>query len=735
MPSSSALAHLGLLTFSAATTATLAAYAFHNRQEPGAWWFGVLMVSLTIWSGCYAGGIVTFDPYWRLLWVKVQWFGVATLYVWLFLFTLSYTGHDQFVTRKAVLGLCLVPGMAIVGAWTNRWHHLLWRRSQVQVVDGIVLVDFTYGSLFWVDIIYGYALIAIATALLLRLVFRSDYLYADQSALLLVGIAAPFLGNVAENFFWATQLVIDPTPYGFTLTGLTFGYALFRRQLFDLVPATRQLGRNAAISQLDTGVVIVDNARRVVYCNAAAGDIVDCEPADVIGREIRSLVDSDAIDFQADDGLAELELDESVYEVRTSPITDRSDRQIGHTLVLHDVTSRKRRERRLAAQRDELATVNELNGVIRGVNQALVSATTREEVERAVCERIVDFDLYRTACVADVATWTGDADRWLVAGDDDSTEPTPPALDGDGLESGNLERTDEARTQTIAPAPTTESGTWTVVPLVYGRTVHGALGLYTDRDDVSDRERAVLGELGETVGHAINAVGTRQLLSAEAVTEIELVSTDDEDPLVAASNAAECTLELAGLVPGGDQGHLAYVRVGDGDASVVRDELDAAGTVRTIRDGETGGLLEWQATGDALLGSLVGLGANVQRVDVEDGRASYAFEIASEADVRTLVDHVDQQFPDTRVVAKRERDRPVERADALADHALDDLTDRQAEALEAAYRAGYFGWPRESTGEEVADALDISAPTLHGHLRKAEERLLADLFEPTPPEE
>ncbi|SHG56839.1 histidine kinase N-terminal 7TM domain-containing protein [Halobaculum gomorrense] len=728
MVSSAALAHVGLLTFSAATTTVLAVYAFRHRQEPGATWFGMLMLSLTVWSGCYGVGIVTSDPTWRVFWARVQWFGVATIYVWLFLFALSYTGHDKFVTRWNVVGFCLVPMLAIIGAWTNPFHHLLWRTAQVRVVDGISLIDFTYGPIFWVDIIYGYALIAIATALLLRLVFQSDYLYTDQSALLLVGIAAPFLGNVAENFFWTSQLVIDPTPHAFTVTGITFGYALFRRQLFDLVPATRQLGRNAAISQLDTGVVIVDNARRVVYCNSAAVNVIDSDPADALGREIRSLVDSDVIDFEAEDALAELEIDESVYEVRTSPITDQHDRQIGHTLVIHDVTTRKRRERGLAAQRDELATVNELNAVIRGVNQALVSATSQEAVERAVCERLADSDLYRTACVADVTTWTGDADRWLVAGD--QVESTPPALDDDGIESRALERSEEARTQTIAPEPTTGDGTWAIVPVVYGRTVHGVLGLYTDREEISDRERAVLGELGEIVGHAVNAVGMRQLLSAEAVTEVELESTDDSDSLVAASVFTECDLELAGLVPGGKAGHVAYVRLEDGDVSAVADELESSGEVRLISDGETGGLLEWQVTGDALLGMLVDFGANVQHATVEDGRASYTLEIAAGSSVRALIDAVEQQFPDTRLVSKRQRPRAVERADTLTEHSLADLTERQAEALEAAYRAGYFRWPRDSTAEDVAAVLDISAPTLHGHLRKAEEQILTDLFDP-----
>lgn len=76
-----------------------------------------------------------------------------------------------------------------------------------------------------------------------------------------------------------------------------------------------------------------------------------------------------------------------------------------------------------------------------------------------------------------------------------------------------------------------------------------------------------------------------------------------------------------------------------------------------------------------------------------------------------------------------------EEADSIPEEGIKALTDRQQEALEAAYRAGYFDWPRESTAEEVADVLDISPPTLHAHLRKAEGQLFADLIDQEPREQ
>ena len=751
--------HVTLLSASALLTSALAVYAYRNREEPGATAFVVLMAVLANWSVSYAASLLTMDEFWRVVWMRMVWVSTGTIEVWLLLFALAYTGHDRFVTRKTVAALLVVPVTVVVATWTNPWHGLFWVEHSFATLDGLVVENPTWGPLFWAEVVYTYLLVAVASALLIRLIYQSDYLYTDQSALLLVGIATPFLTSVLDVFFLADQPAIDPTPYAFTITGVAFAYALFRRQLFDLVPATRQLGRNAAISQLDAGVVIVDNANRIVYCNAAAEDVLECDAAEAVGRDVELLVDESRLDFDTEDALAEVKRDGRTYEVRTSPITDRGDRRIGNTLVVHDVTARKERERRLARQRDQLETVNDLNAVLRGVNQALVSARSREEIEHAVADRVADADLYRTACIADIPTWQGEADRWTVAGDG----PDPPDVDGNFGGSGT-ERSDAvslepasggaANSGGIGGEPTDggaadgtanatpeagaipasapgEPGTWTVVALVYGRTVYGALGLYTDRESVSDRERSILGELGETIGHAINAVETRQLLSADAVVELELECGDAAEPLVAASTELACGFELEGLVPSGEEGTVAYISVIGAGAGAARDALAdvAAGTVRVVREGENGGLLEWAATGQSMLGTLVDRGTNVTAVRADGGTARYELDVASGADVRTLVDSVTGRYRDTRVLSKRERATLPESAAPLPEDHLTDLTDRQREVLEAAYRAGYFSWPRDSNAEEVAETLGISSATLHSHLRKAEQSLLTDIFD------
>ncbi|MFC6736196.1 helix-turn-helix domain-containing protein, partial [Halolamina salina] len=75
---------------------------------------------------------------------------------------------------------------------------------------------------------------------------------------------------------------------------------------------------------------------------------------------------------------------------------------------------------------------------------------------------------------------------------------------------------------------------------------------------------------------------------------------------------------------------------------------------------------------------------------------------------------------------------PVETDAGFRERLGDRLSERQTTVLRAAYHAGYFEWPRDTTAEELADSVGVSAPTLHNHLRNAEGKLLTAFFEDAP---
>ncbi|WP_159904437.1 histidine kinase N-terminal 7TM domain-containing protein [Salinirussus salinus] len=717
----SGLFHLLLLAGAAAVTGGLAGYAWRHREQPGAVPLSAAMVGVTFWGVTEMFALSqTWGPH--LFWERVQWLAIAVVPVLFFLFIVDFTGYDSVLSRRLLPLYFVVPAVTVALVWTNPAHGLMWTDPFHIAAGGVVTLDQTFGPWFWVYFVYAYSLLIVGFLLLLRLVAVSEYLYFDQSVLIVVGLLAPLAGNAARVFGLTPLPGLDLTPYGFAVTGVAFGNALFRYRLFDLLPATRQLGRQAALAALDDGVVIVDTDREVLYMNAAAGEILDRDPTGALGEPADRLVGDEELDLAATDRLAELSVDGRTYEVETAPVADRRGREVGHTVLLYDVTERKRRERELRAQRDRFQRLERINTVIREVNQALVGATTVDELERAVVESLATPGLYDTVWLNTTAS---DGPPVRMVADDDSARTVE-----EGAEFGELppplvaDDPDVAGTDLPADPAEADGGDWATVPVVYGRTVYGVLALHSDREaGFGERELSVLDELGETVGHALNAVEHTRLLVADTHVELDFRSTDGDALLVALAGETGVEWTLDGLVPADDGDLIAYLSTDEGvDAAAAVSHPGVVDTRRLATDGGT--TLEVTAAEGMLAHPLVEFGANVRTATAADGSCRLVAEISPEANVRAVVERLQEEFPETELLAKREVEPTGEAA--LPDEA--DLTDRQREALEAAYRAGYFEWPRDSTAEEVAASLDIASPTLHGHLRKAENRLVETFF-------
>jgi len=730
----------GALVVSAVTTTALGVAAWRIRETPGATSFLGLMVAVTVWTVGYLVGLV-WSPGGRFLWEQIQWVGIVFVPVCFLAFAMDYLGYDDRL--RPVLAGATLPALATLAlVWTNPWHGLIWREQSINTVGGLEVAAQVTGVGYWAFTAFAYVLIGVGSYLLVRLVVESEYLYLDQSASLLVGVVVPLVANAVSVF--GTPLVpgLDLTPFAFTVTGVAFGNALFRYRLFDLVPATWHLGRETVVGTLDDGVVIVDTDRTVVYCNEVAADVFDVPVEDAIGQGVSALVDADDVDFDAPDALGEVELGGRTYEVRSSEIADRHDRLLGYALVFNDITERKRHERTLQRQRDELRFLDRLNGVIREVNGALIGTDSREAIADAVSDRLTDSALYDAAWTVDESLV--DAAQLPETGSirlDGGESVTGELADGEAALSVHTDGPDGASVPGDGASATDDgeavAGTWTSVPLVYGRTVFGALVLFTTREDAfGERELAVLDELGESIGYAIHVANRDHVTLAETAVELEFSSTGDLLAVVSAD--ADCSLTVEGVVPAGGGSLVLYCRVdgggadGDGDAGANGDTnvaatLEADPDVETVRRmGET--LLEVRLSGGSLAVPLYEYGAELVSARASDGRCTVVARTPVDADVRAVVERVQADFPDAELRAKRQQDGGADAEDLAPDGVLDGLTDRQLEAVETAYSAGYFEWPRDANAEDVAEELDIASPTFHNHLRKAQNALLGELL-------
>jgi hypothetical protein len=371
-----------------------------------------------------------------------------------------------------------------------------------------------------------------------------------------------------------------------------------------------------------------------------------------------------------------------------------------------------------------------------------------ESLFGAVVDRVASTDGHRYAWVASVTNddatpavlARAGVDAAVAEAEAETTDPLPAPDDrrpprGDGGSPVRVEQFDGDRGGVVSLALGELEG----VTYALGVGVHTA-------PDAGGTIAGLYAALGSLVARAFEAVRRRRLLVADVVTELRFDVHGDEAVLVALAAALGTDVRVTGVVPGG-AGLVLYAAVADASPQAVVDAVDhlrtgdvAAGDdggtdesavverVRYVDDGDDGAIFEFAVT-ESPARTLVDLDAQVHeyRVDPDGGRLTAV--VPTDADVRAVRDGLKRRWPASSLVGQETVERTVEHAGGFQGRLREDLTDRQLAVLQSAYYGGYFEWPRESTGEELADSLDVAAPTLHNHLRVAQRKLLDAFFE------
>lgn len=390
------------LGVSMAVTIGFGVLTWRRRPEPGTRALGVLLASVVVWTGLYAVALSTPDQQLQLwLHAFITVVVVISPVAWI-VFALQYTGHGDQVTRRLV-GALSVPGAAMVPlVFTNPVHHLVWQDYNLTMVDGIAVLQQAYGPAFWLFAIYAYTLVMAGMVLLLRLVFTADHLFADQALALLVGSLVPLVANVITLAGLGPIDGLDVTPYAFSISGATFGYALYNAGLLDRVPATRRIGRNAVVRNMRDGVIVVDDCEDVIDINSVAERQFDCESDEVIGRPLEAVVGDPDFEVPATEETVVWSADgPREYEIKGSRLTDQHDRLVGRVLVVRDITDRTNRRQQLQVLNRVLRHNfrNDMN-VIDVCSTQLTERLSGEDAELASRIRMVARDLAETGTKA-----------------------------------------------------------------------------------------------------------------------------------------------------------------------------------------------------------------------------------------------------------------------------------------------------------------------------------------------
>ncbi len=386
--------------------------------------------------------------------------------------------------------------------------------------------------------------------------------------------------------------------------------------------------------------------------------------------------------------------------------------------------------------------------------RTLLASDSREELEQQLCEALVSLEFddplgsIDLAWVGDVATgseritpsaWAGRNGEFLESVSipmDSDVEPAHPTVTAaetlepavvDDLESGPIDQAWRRRTL--------EDGFRSVlsVPLVTEEFCYGTLTLYADQPSTFDEDlQQLCTHLAAVASATIASIERKRALLADRVTELEVVLRDDTETLSTIAHRLQRRLDVQAVVPRSSGGSTVFCTIPDTREEAIDtavESVTAVDSVRFIGDRVDDSLVELVLAESSVAETLADHGGVLQSVTPVDDRTRLVIALSSTVDVRSFVQMLERTHPGTELLARRERDRSDQPARAFDAELRSRLSERQFRTLETAYYGGFFDWPRESTGEEIAESLGVSQPTFSRHLRLAQQKLFELLFD------
>jgi PAS domain S-box-containing protein len=378
------LIYVIILAVSIGIAGALIVRLWRYRTMPGASGLMLSIVAVATWSFGYALEIMGPGLAVKVFWAKFEFIGISLVPLGIFVFGLQYSGRGKWLSLTRALALLIIPLSTIILTWTNESHALIW--SSISLLpEAIAPLDLIHGAWFWVSAIFWYALLAVATLLLVQLARGTHELYRLQARIMLAGMAVPWLANVLYIFRLTPFPYLDLTPLALTLTNIALAIGFLRYRLLDVIP----IAHETIFGAMGNGVVVLDLKGRIVEFNPAAGRIFQGFEGKIIGQDIRELLPQwDTLTLR-DPAEITLESTEGkrVHNLRITPMLDRQKRASGQLLILTDITEQKRAQSQILLQVTALEAagngivITNARGDIEWVNQAFTRLTgyCREE--------------------------------------------------------------------------------------------------------------------------------------------------------------------------------------------------------------------------------------------------------------------------------------------------------------------------------------------------------------------
>ena len=366
-----------LLVLSGAILLVLSILVFQQRSSTLALSFALTMLCAAIWNVGFAAEIISPSLDQKIFWANVQFIGIVFLPPGWFVMSMLATGQSRGAL-KIIPPLVIIPTLTLLLAWTNPYHHIFRQNPGINSI-GVpfpVLVN-DYSPYFYaVHAPYGYVLFIASFYLLFRSWKKTPLIYRRQRSTLCISLIFPLLVDTLYVLGITPIPSFNFTSTVFTISGLLLSLNILKNHFLDILP----LAYEAAITEMEVGVIVMDAPGRVSHLNPAAEKITGIAGDRAIGADITQVFPVLSSVRTAAQECMEITIphgeDEYTYQVAKSAILQRKNKLVGHVITLNDITERVK----LHQQIEKLSITDPLTDAL---NRRALAFYGEQEIQRA----------------------------------------------------------------------------------------------------------------------------------------------------------------------------------------------------------------------------------------------------------------------------------------------------------------------------------------------------------------
>ncbi|MCX6085139.1 MAG: PAS domain S-box protein [Caldiserica bacterium] len=344
--------YASVLIWVSAVCLLLAYLSWKRRVVDGAVAFAVMMVGAALYAFGSSFEVSSMSMVRTVWFMRLEFAGIVTMPAAWLVFALAYTRRQWKCPRRLLVLLLIVPALTMLAVWTNGSHHLFWRTMEiVTTTSGTMVLEKTYGLLFWVHLTYTYLLLVAGGVVLIRHVLRAGSFYRGQMAVLIAGGTVAILGNFIYLLRVSALRGLDLGPLGFMGLGLALVFDLLHFRIRDIIP----IGRDALMDSTGDAVFLIDVDGEVVYLNPVASTLTghslaqaDGQPAVLVLEELNSVHESltsnetERVEIAVGSGSQA-----RLFDLVVHPLCTKREVVVGRLVVLHETTAHKQEEDKL----------------------------------------------------------------------------------------------------------------------------------------------------------------------------------------------------------------------------------------------------------------------------------------------------------------------------------------------------------------------------------------------------